>query len=210
MFQRFIASFRPEPSVEKGSAWVPDGPSAPGFSRLMDLFAGCTFEAGLYRLHTDGSALAANRLVADAFPDFANRVACFGFDWLGRQFALDAARRAGEEPLVIMLEPGTGEAREIPASFSSFHNEELTEYANEALASEFFRAWEQARPGSLPLAHSECVGYQVPLFLGGADAVENLEVIDLDVYWTICGQLLQGTRRLPAGATIRRIVAAEH
>jgi hypothetical protein len=34
----------------------------------------------------------------------------------------------------------------------------------------------------------------VPLFLSGKDEVENLEVIDLEVYWELTGQALQQTR----------------
>jgi hypothetical protein len=38
---------------------------------------------------------------------------------------------------------------------------------------------------------TECIGYRVPLFLGGSDTVENLEKVDLDVYWHLHGQLIQ-------------------
>ncbi|MEU0792390.1 T6SS immunity protein Tdi1 domain-containing protein [Amycolatopsis sp. NPDC005961] len=37
-----------------------------------------------------------------------------------------------------------------------------------------------------------CAGYQVPLFLGGADVVENLEEFDLEVYWSLCAQMWLG------------------
>ncbi|MBJ7353947.1 MAG: DUF1851 domain-containing protein [Thermoleophilaceae bacterium] len=127
--------------------------------------------------------------MADAFPEFAQRVCPFGYDWLGRQFAVDSGRVEDGQPQVLMLEPGTGEALEIPVDFAVLHDEELVEHSDAALASAFFRAWSEVNPDALPLLRSQCVGYKVPLFLGGNDTAENLEVSDIDVYWTICGQL---------------------
>jgi hypothetical protein len=49
----------------------------------------------------------------------------------------------------------------------------------------------------------ECVGYRKPLFLGGADNLTNVEMLDLDVYWTLTAQLIAKTRGLPAGTKIR-------
>ena len=46
----------------------------------------------------------------------------------------------------------------------------------------------------LPIIRTGCVGYKVPLFLGGADVLANLEVIDLSVYVEICGQLRNEAR----------------
>ena len=54
-------------------------------------------------------------------------------------------------------------------------------------ASEFFEAWLRGNPG--PIRFDQCVGYQVPLFLGGADELRNLSVTDLDLYWTLTGEL---------------------
>ncbi len=125
-------------------------------------------------------------------------MACFGFDWLGRQFSLDAGGDAGD-PEVVLFEPGTGQALEIPVPFSAFHDGELVENADAALALTSFRAWAGV------LRFDQCAGYGVPLFLGGADEFANLEVIDLDVYWTICGQLRTGTRALSAGSRVHEI-----
>jgi hypothetical protein len=55
------------------------------------------------------------------------------------------------------------------------------------------------------LAFADCVGYKVPLFLGGADGLANLEVIDLSVYVEICGQLRNKVRTLAPGQSIRSV-----
>lgn len=86
-----------------------------------------------------------------------------------------------------MFDVGAGEALEIPVSFSCFHDSELIEYTDAALASDFFVDWLKAHPERIEF--EQCAGYRVPLFLGGVDELGNLELIDVDVYWTLTGQL---------------------
>ena len=163
------------------------GSPPPGRRGTLGGLAGTTLGQGLYRFHTRSSAAAAGALVEAAYPEFTGRVACFGMDWLGRQFSLDPARGTPEDPEVLLFDVGAGEALEIPTPFSSFHDEELTEYTDAALASEFFDRWLRAHPD--PIAFARRVGSKVPLFLGGADDIGDLELADLDVYWTVTGQL---------------------
>jgi len=142
-------------------------------------------------------------LAEDAFPQFASRINCFGADWLGNQFATDTGRTADGEPLVLLLEPGTGKAMAIPASFNSFHVHQLVENAEAAVALSFYKRW-LAAGGAAP-AYDQCVGYRRPLYLGGVDDVENLELSDLDVYWTISAQILAKTRGVSPGTRIGRV-----
>jgi hypothetical protein len=179
--------------------------AATGYAELAGRFAGSSFQNGLYRLHDAASGPRAQSLINEAFPSFSARACPFAFDWLGRQFALDDGRKAAGEPLVLLLEPGTGQALEVPMPFSAFHDEELVDYHDAALATGFFVTWAQHNASALPLATNRCVGYRVPLFLGGGDIVDNLEVVDVDVYWSICAQLRQGAMHLPAGTSINEI-----
>lgn len=78
------------------------------------------FEHGIYRLHDAGTGPRSAAWIAELFPRFVSRACPFGFDWLGRQFAVDSGRREGEEPLVLLFEPGTGDVLEIPFSFTAF------------------------------------------------------------------------------------------
>ncbi|MBM6403443.1 DUF1851 domain-containing protein [Phycicoccus sp. CSK15P-2] len=199
MFERFLATFA-----------VSDGPSLVTQSvdgtvgAWLDAAGGRTFGDGLYRVHTRASARSSDALVRAGFPEFAGRLTCFGYDWLGRQFATDAARGSDGDPEVMLFEPGTGEALEIPVPFSRFHDEELVDYTEEALARTFFDQWRHSG-GSVPTV-AECVGYKRPLFLGGQDVVANVELSDLDVYWTIMGQLRRQVRGLPEGTPITEVV----
>ena len=130
------------------------------------------------------------KTVEAAFPEYQGAIVCFGYDWLGRHFALDTRSDEAQWP-ILLIEPGAGEAMQIPVSFADFHNVEVVEYAADALAEPFFEEW-LSSGGASPRA-AECIAYKTPLFLGGSDTIENLEVSDMDVYWHLCGQLRQST-----------------
>lgn len=206
MLERFVARFRLLPAGQvPGVLWANDRLLAvAGYRELAGRFAGCSFENGIYRLHDEGTGPRGKTWIAESFPRFASRAYPFGYDWLGRQFAVDLGRLEGGEPLVLLFEPGTGKVLEIPFSFTQFH-EQLDELREPALAESFFASWAQANPQLLPLGGAQCVGYKVPLFLGGNDGLKNLEVIDLEVYWSVSGQLRQGTQNLPPGASIGQV-----
>ncbi len=170
----------------------------------MSTCGGSTFERGLYRLHTRESSENAAVVVGEAFSELVGGIAPFGFDWLGRQFAVDL-RRGGNRN-VLLVEPGTGEILEIPLSFADFHNFELVDEQDAALAKSFFADWAAANPTLLPLAPDVCVGYDIPLFLGGRDVVENLAPVDLWAYWSISGQLRTQTLELDPGAPISSVI----
>lgn len=207
MFERFHSQFRLVPAADEPASPWRDARLAnvAGYEDLMASYAGASFENGLYRLHSSATGPAGQQGVDTAFPEYARRLVVFAFDWLGRQFALDLGRVESGEALVMMLEPGTGEALEIPADFVAFHDQELIDYRDAALASDFFASWAAANPEAVPLDVSRCVGYRVPLFLGGRDSVDNLEVTDFDVYWTMTGPLRVGTRKVPTGTRIQSV-----
>ncbi|RFC50095.1 MAG: protein of unknown function (DUF1851) [Verrucomicrobia bacterium] len=175
----------------------------PGLGAVFSELGGRTYNHGLYRVLHSKQVAAAIQAMESVFPEYRDRIVPFGFDWLGRHFASDLKRVENGQPLVLMLEVGAGEAMEIPASVTDFHNTELVDYADDALAAPFWRQWRSLHPADL--AFADCVGYKVPLFLGGADAVDNLEVIDLEVYVEICGQLRRKARNLAPGQSIRNV-----
>ncbi|RDI33347.1 hypothetical protein [Lentzea flaviverrucosa] len=62
------------------------------------------------------------------------------------------------------------------------------------------RVWPEWAPRIRPAG--ACVGFRTPLFLGAAETVENLEVVDEAVYWTVHGQLWAGVKDLPEGTPV--------
>jgi hypothetical protein len=201
----FVGAFSADPGTVGGARWSePRLDAARGYIEFSGRFAGCSFDQGLYRFHDSESGPRSATLLREAFPSFNGRACPFAFDWLGRQFALDADRRHDGEPLVLLFEPGTGEALELPLSFGAFHAQ-LDELRESALAASFFADWSSANASSLPLQPTACVGYDVPLYLGGADTVANLTVVDFDVYWSLAAQLLAATRDQPPGTPINDV-----
>jgi len=204
-FDRFASSFHMTQGAETLSPWWDPGfGRGIGYTDLAERFAGATFDQGLYRIHDSLTGPKGMRWIAETFPDFVERAHPFGYDWLGRQFALDSGRSPEGEPLVLLLEPGTGEALEIDLTLHEFH-EQLYDIREPALGMSAFNRWAEQHIELLPLARTECVGYGIPLFLGGKDSLQNLELIDIDVYWSVCGQLRQGIRQLPAGTSVAEL-----
>lgn len=158
---------------------------------------------GAYRLHRTEDIERYTALAAAAFPTFAKRITCFGSSWLGCQFATDEARISRGERQILLLEPGTGEALEIPAGLDTFHAGELVEQPDAVAAYGFFKAWRSAG-GETP-RYDQCVGYRKPLFLGGEDEISNLEVSNFEVYWNISAQIIEKVRGLPVGTRINKI-----
>ncbi|MFF1254966.1 T6SS immunity protein Tdi1 domain-containing protein [Pseudarthrobacter sp. NPDC058329] len=199
MFETFANSFTPS-SMECAPSRHTTEDAVPILQDLFEEYGGTTFDGGLYRVHSAASSREASEAAAYAFPALKTAWVCFGFDWLGRQFALDFHRGSPENPEVVLLEPGTGEALEVPVAFSDFHDYGLSRYRDSCLLPDFFRNW-RASGGQEP-KFNQCIGYKTPLFLGGSDDESNLELTDIDVYWSITGQLIVATRDLPDGASI--------
>lgn len=162
----------------------------PDLSFFLTEFGGKTFNEGIYRVIRKNQMRDAISSVESVFPEYVGRLKPFGYDWLGRYFAIDLACLDKGVPQVLMLEPGAGEAMRIPVGIVEFHEVELVQYAQDALSVSFFEEWVSVSSRS-PL-FDECVGYKTPLFLGGDDSVSNLEIVNLDVYLEICGQLRNG------------------
>jgi hypothetical protein len=151
---------------------------------LREAAGGQVFGGGLYRVLSDQMAATLTPSVFRAYPDYMNAVDCFATDWMGNVFALRAS-----DSQVIMFELATCEALGIGVPFEKFHTGSLVNEADAALAEHIFRAW--LAQGDRAPAANECVGYKTPLFFGGADALSNLELIDLDVYWHLTSQIIE-------------------
>ena len=170
---------------------------------LIQNLGGASYSNGLYRVIRSNEKTEWDLIVAQAFPVFGNRLSCFAYDWLGRIFSLDPEREIDGLPGVIMLEPGTGQTLEIPSHLASFHDEELIEFSDAALAAGFHRNW-LSHGGAIP-TYEQCIGYVKPLFLGGKDDIGNLAPSDIKVYWGIASQLITKVRSLPTGTKISTI-----
>ncbi|HEY3148068.1 MAG TPA: hypothetical protein VGJ75_17055 [Dongiaceae bacterium] len=207
MFDAFQRNFTSDPDRVPEAGEVLPNLGISGLNELIAQFGGTSFNKGLYGVVRASDVPEWMARISLGFPKFANRTVCFGYDWLGRAFAVDVGRLEQGQPGVLMLEPGTGEALEVPANIQTFHEHELMESGEAALAIDAHKRW-LARGGVEP-AYAECIGYKVPLFLSGVDEFGNMELSDLDVYWHIMGQLIVKTRELPEGTPIGRITIGD-
>jgi hypothetical protein len=203
MFEPFRAAFPPGKSGETqpfSNAALMD---CPGFTELASECAGTAFGDGIVRVHSGASARRASGLIAEAFPDFPEEFQAIAQDWMGRQFAVGAQPGMRYYQQVLLFEPASGEAFEIDSDIPSLLNTEFVSDPVTYLAADLFADWRLA--GGPSVEPNECVGFRVPLFLGGEGSVENLEIMDLEVYWSLVGQLRSGTRELPPGSSITEI-----
>ncbi|MHA6912633.1 T6SS immunity protein Tdi1 domain-containing protein [Ralstonia pseudosolanacearum] len=200
MFEKFSSSFHPDASPNGDVKNRIASCDSAELSDFLSRFGGSSFNNGLYRTLEVSNVRTWNAVIASAYSEFNGSINCFGFDWLGRIFALDSQRLVNNRPGVVMFEPGTGEALEIPCNLESFHEDELINYGDAALAGDFYLQWLNSGGGHP--SYAQCVGYRRPLFLGGTDSIDNLELTDLDVYWTISAQLISKLRGLPPGTRV--------
>lgn len=142
----------------------------------------------LLRKHSAESAALARKCVLEMFPGLGP-IEFVAQDWTGRQYALDGG--------VVLFDPGTAEATVYP--YESV-DEAVAEDRSFFLLPEFHAEWQATHPEPVPDDH--CVGFQIPLFIGGMDAVENLVVISTWVYWSLTGQMWQQVKDLPPGTPI--------
>ena len=152
------------------------------YETLLNNFEGMEFGDGIFRLFNKKDLYKWSEIVTESYPEFKNKFDLFGYDWLGRCFGIDLRDRN-----ILMFEIGTGEVLNIPCDILEFLNVEIPIYNDACLASTFYKEWIEYYGKKVKL--NDCIGYKIPLFLGGEDGISNLEEIDMEVYWSITGQL---------------------
>jgi hypothetical protein len=153
------------------------------FLNLIKECGGCSFRNGLYRTHTLESSIKWGLVINKYFPSFAGCLP-FGYDWMGRQFCI----HKNSDNILYMLDPSTGEGFIIKSNINDFHNKDLINEVEDFLSeSLFIKILDLLKLKRV--AYKDCLGYKIPLFLGGADSVENYELIDMEVYCEIQCQL---------------------
>lgn len=200
MFAIFEAHYVRDSIMQEGA--FEDGlvPDLPGLAQFFAEYSGASFENGLYRVIRPLDLPRWQERIELAFPEFADHVVCFAYDWAGDVFALNTERLEDGQAGVTLFEPGMSEVLQIPSNLQTFHENGLIEFGEAALGISFYEKW-RAAGGDAP-AYEQCVGYRKPLFLSGVDDVENLEICDLDVYWHIMGQMIEQARGLPLGTPV--------
>ena len=207
--ERFLATLPPDPDSRVASSWSSSdtrallGVDDPTFTALVERHAGETFGGGLLRLlPTIGRPNIRDWNGPDGWhsdwPSVRDSVA-FASNWRGNLFLFDRARLPTGERKIAFLELATGEYEVIDYPFRWFIGELLPRQEG-LLAAADLEHW-QAIGGRVP-KRDECVGLRIPLVVGGQDEVANFEVLFLNVWVSIAGQIYEQTRNLPPGTRI--------
>ncbi len=144
------------------------------YEALLNNLEGMEFGDGIFRLFNKKELHKWNEIVTEAYPEFKNKFNLFGYDWLGRCFAIDL-----RDSNILMFEIGTGDVLNVPCGILEFLNVEIPVYNDACLSYSFYKEWVKYSGKKANINY--CIGYKVPLFLGGED--------DMEVYWSITGQL---------------------
>lgn len=150
------------------------------YENFLKCLGGKQFGNGLFTTFEKKDLEKWTLVVNDAYPEFIGEFQLFGYDWLGRIFGIS---EQNNNEVILMFEIGTGEVLEIPCNLHAFLNREIPLHSNECLASKFYSKW--LRKKRIAVSYGRCIGYKVPLFLGGKDEIKNLEESDLEVYWYV-------------------------
>lgn len=202
--RRFVAHY--DITADSGNAAVPSAIRKrvdDDYLFILDKFGGKTFNNGIFRVHRGDHVVHATRTITSIFAAVKSTAIVFGYDWMGRQFVVDYSEMADNKPTVVCLEPGVPDSFCTDEPVLSFFNEVLVKNADAALAEPLFKKWRKKH--KMPIPPDQCVGYKTPLFLGGEDELDNMELTDLDVYPTLCAQLWNKVRDLPEGTPISEI-----
>lgn len=199
MYERFISAFPPNPLEVVRPYTDSQLEAVEGFRALTNLGAGVSFGDGIVHIHSEDEMLRARELIEEEFPEYGGIVRPIAKDWLGRQVAALFSSPAGSFSQLLLIEPGSGEAFQIDCGLVELFDVELEADPVTYLASDLFEQWRGTGVG-VP-AGGQCVGFKVPLFLGGAGSVDNLEIVDEQVYWSLCGQLRAKVNGRPPGTS---------
>lgn len=128
----------------------------------------------------------------------------FASDWLGGLFLLLAkGQRADGEPALGILTTTTGESTRLEASFEAFIGDVLPGEWRSLLAVDRLETWRAA--GNDTPRPDQVVAPKQPLFLGGSDALADLELTPLVVAVSLGGQIWEQVKDLPPGTRIKGV-----
>ena len=176
-YSRFLSAYRLTKPFAGDPPALNDPPAVAG---VLGLRLG-VYNDGTYTLLARPEAAYMTELAAGVFPVAAGRFTVFAADWMGRLFATDTSELdGGDSATVTCFDLAEPSSFTTEANFHDFHNVVAVEQMDDLLNMNQYREWVESGPS--PGDGERCVGYKVPLFLGGEDSVGNMELADRSVY----------------------------
>lgn len=171
--------------------------------QLLKIFGNTTTSNWAYRIFSKEMAALFTEILEWYFEEYTGRVEVFASVWNGILLAEDK----NNKEQVLLFEPESAQVFEVPGNLDYFHNIQLVENRWPILREHLYVEWTSENK-SIP-GLRDCIGYKKPLFLGGLDSISNLEIIDMEVYWTVTGQLWNSVKNLPPWTSIWDVSISE-
>lgn len=168
------------------------------YETLLEELGGTQFAKGLFTIIDKRAIGEWENRVFGMFPSFKEIVKVFAYDWRGRCFTVGVSNEF--KNCVLIFDPGAAEIHEIPFALLDFLNKVIPGATKECLDSDLFIKWYKKEKGDL--LKSQCVGFKIPMFLGGENTLSNIEISDIDVYWYLMTQIFEQIQDLEEGTTI--------
>jgi hypothetical protein len=158
-------------------------------SELLARFGDALISNGAYGLLTAETAQKLTPVCLEFFPTFRGAVIVFARDWLSNLYGADFSRIQANKPIVVVFDINSGEAFNTHLDIHQFHETVALDDPQMCFDVDLYQEWCQEQ-APLTLI-TRCVGYTIPLALGGADDLTNMAETDLEVYWSLTGQIGQ-------------------
>ena len=160
---------------------------------------GRSFNHGLIRFHSSASRPRWTEIIKDHIRLSPSETLPLFFDWEGKNIFYH--RESGR---TFFVDPSANDVDWLTQSIAELLDKVCSDEGPDILNEEDFEAARQ-HLGEPSLGFEECVGFVLPLFLGGSEEPSNREVADMEVYWEINRQLTEQTKDLRAGISIEGI-----
>lgn len=167
MFDRFLKFVSADSSIKCSNT-----------DEFLEYVRGKTFLNGLYTIFKKEDIQKWNDIIGNYFPNYKNTFEVLSYDWLGRIYVID-----NNTKMIKLFDPEEYKCYATDMDITVFH-EEIVNDPDGILSINYFNNWFEENKHKV-IKYGNCVGFKVPLSLGGKDELDNLEEIDMDVYWTI-------------------------
>lgn len=153
-----------------------------GFN-VLNIKENIVFDDGLYTLLSEKSSKKSLRVLRDNKIKYSDaELQIFAIDWLGRMYGL----AKNDEKYVYIFDIVESKVFKAKGDTNFFHDVILVEDNKSALDYKLFKKWHKRT--KYLLEENECVSLKLPPFFGGKLEISNLEVLDIDVYWSLSSQ----------------------
>ena len=147
-----------------------------------------TYNDGIYTIVSREEAEKLLPLVESVFPHIKGQIDIIAVDWMARVFAVDAsAKDASGLSTVSCYDLAAPSSFFTDSNFDEFHEQVAVDQQYALFNINQYEDW--IKGNAPPSDGVSCVGYKIPLFLGGEDALENQELSDRSVYLHILAEM---------------------